>query len=400
MFNVRSIFYVLLGTIIFIGVSSLSIELINVQMTGLQVNQISRMAAEKSAELYSQETYKSRDGATATVRMPNLVAREIDTGVNVDSFYLTGAFYQIPGQGLDYLYDASGAIASPARQTELYNSLYDPSGAFGAWVNSANMGLINDGGSTPVSPRQTWVNIQRLNTFGTGSIDGQLGSLYRDTMMTPLNLGIPYMDLPTVNRMFQWHLAQLFSNCNPTAIQRDDPSTDDWYVTFKGFRIWARQAQITQLTYRAYDISTTNGRASLTRETNILDGNAINFVDLGFGSLATSRGGDAEMLDSLSGDERQRICVVGIQYVVPISYEGITPLRAIIAFFWDYSVNNVDGYDTVGGSGGTPPAGGGLGTWDDDLRNGGFSDMNANAAGSNGANLLPIPGDLVYYLIK
>ena len=56
--SVKTIFKVLIGTIVIIVLSSLTIEMFNISTTGLQVNQISRLSAKQAATLFSQETYK------------------------------------------------------------------------------------------------------------------------------------------------------------------------------------------------------------------------------------------------------------------------------------------------------------------------------------------------------
>jgi hypothetical protein len=407
MFSVKSIFITLIATIFFIVLSSLFIEFVNVQMTGIQINQIAKMSAQKSAELMAQETYKSRSGASATVNMPNLN--------NTDgNFYLTGTFYTMsPPQ------TSISTPLSTEQINSIYANLYGPGSPFETWVTT-DIVTVSGGSEGTGKPNEIWKTIHRMSLYD-GSTDGQLGQMYRESHMTPLNLGIPYLDQSTLEVMFRWNLTQLFSGCDPDSIQSDTfvgtrldgsnlmvandayesrfgaTTNGQYYINYKGFRVFASQAKIEELVYKVFDTSDADGAAAFEAETH------INPANLGFGDTL-------DMFSMDSQDERTNICVVGIKYSVPIAYEGITPLRQIMQFAWD---SGVEGYYDEGnaaqqGLGGedysrtiseSQYAGMSNPGWIDDLEQGGFSSgagMNAN----ENRGQLPIPGDLVYYVVR
>ena len=57
--SVKSIFKILLGTIVIMISTSLFMELFNVSISGMQVKQMTRMAAKQACVLFTQETYKT-----------------------------------------------------------------------------------------------------------------------------------------------------------------------------------------------------------------------------------------------------------------------------------------------------------------------------------------------------
>ena len=63
--GVKMVFKALLGTIAFIVLSSLCIELFNINITGMQIRQMTKMAAKQAAMLFTQENYKIENGRGA-----------------------------------------------------------------------------------------------------------------------------------------------------------------------------------------------------------------------------------------------------------------------------------------------------------------------------------------------
>ena len=83
--SVKTIFKVLIGTIILMFVSSVIVELFNISTTGLQINQISKMAGHQACILFAQESYKKYISGGA-----------IDSNDIVDTHgkpYISGKFY-------------------------------------------------------------------------------------------------------------------------------------------------------------------------------------------------------------------------------------------------------------------------------------------------------------------
>ena len=345
--SVKTIFKVLIGTIVIIVLSSLTIEIFNISTTGLQVNQISRLSAKQAATLFSQETYKQTGGDGGAVNADNI--RDSD-----GALYITGEFYD---------YDNA---------TDIYNSMYT-SNEFKNWMKSSeatkgnwyNLKLIDRALNNPGS-----LNVP----FGSdGYEEAILAQKYKESMMTPSNLGIPYLDKAVLERMFQWNLAQLMSNTNPDNIKRDDNGVS--YVAYKGFRIYANLATISRLEYKTFDLKNPGERVEFNRVTNI-DPDNINFH---FDDRLS-------YVQGLGEEERNKVCIVGIEYDIPVAYEGITPIKNIFNFVVS---NEVEGINS--GSGRAA-----YNEWLDNtqkLQSGGLR-------GNDVEGVLPIPGKLIYYIIK
>lgn len=368
MFSVKSIFKTLIGTVLLIVFSSFIIEMFNIMTTGLQINQLTRLACKQSCTLFSQETYKQRtDNQTGnsggTVATSPIQMRLDDgslTTVHSGNFYGNGS----------------------AR--DIYNKLYGTGSDFISWCNSSaatkgnwkNLNLIKRGLTEETSLRNIRYNIN--DPVNDAYTQAQLALLYKDTMMTPLNIGIPYLDKDTVENIFQWNLLQILSNCNPDLIKNDNGRP---YVNFKGFAIYPLEAKITSIDYKVYDLTKASDRAEFNRETNINPdklsfGDTVNMDAIGSGSAV---------------DERQRVCIAGIQYDIPVAYKGITPIARVFEDAWNHEVEGLEG-STPGHVAET------FSTPESTLSLGGFTDDVGNV--NSGAGELPVPGDLTFYLVR
>lgn len=330
-------------------ISSLVVEIFNVSTTGLQINQISKMAGKQACTLFSQESYKTYGtSGGGTIGMNNVVD---STG----ALYVEGNFYE-------------GDTAQ-----EIYTNLYT-SDNFKNWLqgeaaqkgNWYNIKLIDRALNRPDS-----LNIK----FGEyGYDEAMVAKLYKEVMMTPSNLGVPYLDIDTVNKMFKWNLAQLFSNCNSESILVDDDGNS--YISFRGFRIYANLASITNLEYKTFDLTDSADRMEFNNLTNINPDNLGFMYDSNLATTINSR-----------EDERKRVCVVGINYDIPIAYEGITPIKNIFNYIWNTEVDGING-----DSGRTSYE-----QWLDRAETLSSGGLHGNTVASD---VLPIPGKLIYYIIR
>ena len=199
--------------------------------------------------------------------------------------------------------------------------------------------------------------------------DAMTAQLFRDALVTPINMGVPYLDLEVVTRMFQWNLAELISNCSPEAIQTDD--NGDMYVMYNGFRVYAQNAEIVDLEYRVYDLTDSADAAEFTSITSIEpDRLGYEFHEDYLGT---------------SDDERQRVCLVGITYNVPMAYSGITPLQNLFNNTMSTSVRGL---------------GTGLPSRDEIEWNDATEEMQAGGLQGSDVDGLPVPGGLVYYIVR
>lgn len=361
--SVKGIFKVLLGTIVGMVVISLVIEMINISTVSLQLNQMAKISCKQSAVLFSQETYKKRDdGAVAggTVNLNDVKAFDGST-------YVEGNFY---GVGLT--------------AEEIYRKIYT-SNDFKDWVESPaatkghwkSIDLINQALNRPDSLTDslpTDINAPNYDLEVEKYTDSMLAKSYKNVMMTPLNMGVPYMDHDVLNKIFRWNLAQIASDCKSDVIRQDE--SGNYCVFYKGFRVYADQARITNMTYRVYDIEDTK---------DLQDFKALTHID------PDKLGYDDSLIEYLGGyendDERKRICVVGLEFSVPIGYEGITPIKSIFNYVWNNEVEGLDGNQGQDNHY----------TWNDataDLNSGGFGEKKTPDG------VLPVPGKLIYYVVR
>ena len=371
--SVKTIFIVLIGTLVAIVVFSAAIEMVNVTISSFQMTQTAKLAARQAAILFSQETYKqSSDGGSI-----NVDAVKDESG----AVYVSGDFY--PNM-------------SPE---QIYEKLYGPSASdFRNWLGSSavssgkwkSIDLIADSfTASPVTlPKDT--TAPGYEAQAEKYSDYMLGKSYHDVMMTPLNMGVPYLDPTTLEKMFKWNLAMLLSNCGTTSgnmatiraedIDENGNPTGDICIHYNGFRIYADRARITNLEYKVFNLEDSVDKDAFERATNIKADN------LGF---------DDSLINYLGGyendDERKRVCVVGIEYSVPVSYEGVTPIRQIFKWMLTDNSSLAEGYNGFGASSGETL------TWNDapaDLTSGGFDGNNA------ASSELPVPGKLIYYVVR
>lgn len=369
--SVKGIFKVLVGTVLLIVVSSLIIEMVNITISSLQLTQLSRIACRQAAVLFSQETYKPRDGnKTGTTAMPDVKNAD-------DTRYISGQFYNggSPEQIYRNLYSSKLADwirRTPSNKNTQFKDYWHNVSLIAKSLTNDNMNL-----NMPTN-----VNDEAAMKNYTDSL---IAKSYTDVMMTPLNLGIPYLDEDTITRMLQWNMAQLASDCQPSLIRKDPNSVrypDKYYVYYNGFRVFAQDAKVKHLDYKVYEVD--NGdKDEFKRVTH------INPDNLGFLYSMEDLG--------ISNDERKNICVVGIEYTMPVSYEGITPLRTLVEFIWDYDVK---GYAANGEADNPGYTETGVHSWDDltaDLNAGGF---NGNREADATKGVLPVPGKLIYYVVR
>jgi len=318
--GVKGIFKILIGTIVLIVLASAIVEFFNVITISAQIRQLSEVAAEQSAILFSQETYRiyNEEGRLAgAVGMDDVVGSD-------GSLFVSGDFYE--GESSE----------------EIYSNLYINNTEFSQWLNSS---VVKSGG-------WRYLDVMRgveKSGDGVGLAVGDLRSVFIDTMVTPTNLGIPYLDTRTTSNMFRWNLAKLFSDNNPYSIMRNENNIQ--YVSFKGFEVYAQLAQITSIDYITLDLTTESGARDFMRLTNIDPDNLTFFPD------------------AYGTDERQRVLIAGIEFTVPVSYKGITPLRNIFEFVWNRTVSGFNNESINSGEGGyynwvrvqTELGGGGIG---------------------------------------
>jgi len=372
--SVKTIFKVLIGTMVVLVLSCLAVELFNISVSGLQLKQACVMAANQAAELYTQETYKQKningEYEAYSIALPSV--KTID-GTN----YVTGSFY--PGTDTasiwSGLYGNNANFKGFCNMTDTYtfnNTVYtykDTSvhGATGfsefaghgdgspngkirdtyTYLNRLYMGVTNPGVlqtdtyyTKEISYDEFSDNVPRVRSIAAA----KSALLMVDDMYTPVNIGIPYFDEETINKMFRWNLAQILTNTLSDSIREDPENPGQYFVAYKGFRCYVQDAYISNLDYYIFDTTNASDRIELQRLTGLTvkgstasSGQGINTANI------ESPWGAGNNEDKTN----QYICVVGIKYKIPITYEGVTPLKSIFsyAFKSEANGNTVEGYN-------------------------------------------------------
>lgn len=373
--SVKSIFKILLGTIVIMISTSLFMELFNVSISGMQVKQMTRMAAKQACVLFTQETYKT-DGKNGASKVTDIYA---DDG----TFYLTGNFYGTT--------DAQTIWNNIYTNREFLDFCVTPEMQQYKSVQLLRKAALSDGYVD--IPEVTW---DSSSAELVANVDATTAQMYYDNMYTTVNLGIPYMDKTVTNKMFQWNLAQLLSNCDNDLIQVDDSGKH--FINYKGFRCYADEAKITNYDYKVYDLSTSSGKTEFYNDTGMKAS-----------SLGISKGGSYLYEKDAAGNiikDNVLVTVVGIEYSIPMAYEGITPIRKIFKFAWN---NEVKGF--TGDGGGEVAAN--RQDWGDDsfrsgvgsggleaLTGGGITGYTYNGVDTGTNGVVPTSGRLVYVLVR
>ena len=360
--SVKTIFKTLIGTIVIMVAGSLVVEMMNLTVVSLQSTNISKLACKQAAILFSQETYKERtdaSGGTAggSVGMSDSLTADA-------TLYVDGNFYGV-GRSAEDIYN------SIYTSSDFKAWMLTPEVAHGHWksIDLINRAINNPSSLTMSLPASA--TDAQMNDY----IDSMLAKSYRDVLMTPLNMGVPYLDADILQHMFQWNLAQIASDCNSNAIRTDD--SGQYCIYYKGFRVYADEARITNIDYQVFDIDNAAEKQKFSELTHI-DTDNLGFDD----SLINYMGGYT------NDDERKRICVVALEFSVPIAYEGVTPIRNLANFAWNEEVAGLDG-NGDNQSVGTH--------WNDmkaDLESGGWGNS------TTPAGVLPVPGKLIYYVVR
>jgi hypothetical protein len=358
--SVKTIFKVLISTMALLVLIPLAIELVNIFTVGMELKQMTKVAANQALSLYTQETYRTTsDGTGLAARMSSFntksvkkdssgnIVKDTDGNIVIDTdssgneksdTYVTGSFY---GVGL-------------SSEQEIYEKLYIDSDAFNTFctTNGTSTTPIKIGGTGGAQARTLNVKIKVVSGSGVSGnsmidifpqlkmlyygVTNQSDSIsideydtdsakaaalsYAENRYTPVNIGIAYFDPQVTNRMFQWNLAQLLSNTSDSNVQIDDNGIS--YVNFNGFKCYVQDAYISGYTYYVFNSQTDS--ALIEKYTNM----------------------KASALTNIGG-ENNYIVVVGVDYAIPIAYEGITPIKRIMNFAWTREVDGFDGQSSV-----------------------------------------------------
>lgn len=376
--TVQTIFKVLIGTMALMVISALLVEIFNLQLTSLRLSSMTRLAASQSAELFAQESYKD-EGGKRTTNMPSIQYSDgVDDAGNSYSGgeYLNGKIYDgsSPEEIWQNIYNSESYQRFSADLGDNWYSL----GVF-------DLALRTQGNASASLPGWGALTQAQIDEYSKA----MMANSFYHNMYTPLNIGIPYVGEyvssgfdgasnhnSTLDRAFKWNLTQLLSNCNPDNIHKD--ANGNLYVMYSGFRCYTKDAEITKVTYEVFNVSDSSDASRFRTLTGIdPTGSVGNSQGLGIGDIsnltATTASGE---------DERQNICVAYIEYSLPVSYKGITPIKNIFEWVWK---NEVQGMENSAPDLADQ-------TWNDDTE-----DL---TGGGEGNSTLPTSGKLIYYVVR
>lgn len=386
--GVKMIFKVLIGTVVIMVAGALIVEMMNVSLTAIKLQTLTKMACNKALDLFCQETYKQRDA----------------TGAVVGDATAGGSIAMIPvvaSDGTEYI--SGDFYNSNATVAEIYNELYGNGrgkSEFAEWlkgkdsrnktiagnwkaVDGVNRYLNNNNYTQKTVPDYNYYVTHYSPIIADMKFDEAVDEYsnymedkqYVEAFMTPLNFGVPYIDEETANKIFRWNLGKIMSDCDSNTIVADE--NGKYCIQREGFRIYADQARITSIEYKIYDLTKSSDKKAFEKLTNIDSDN------LEFGDWNSDR-----IYFGTNKDERQHICIIGVNYSVPVCYVGVTPIRSIFSYVWNMQVEGLKDqapeYEQQE-----------LNTSTSDLQGGGF---NGNSSADEG--VLPVPGKLIFYLVR
>ena len=324
--SVKGIFKTLVGTVVVMVLISLIGEYINIATNSALMKGIMMRSINKACDYFAQETYKEGAMGDVVGNMPDLRGRG-GTIAGIGNFFI--------GTSADAVYD----------------SLYRNSSEF-------NRFMANNPGE--------WRNLDMLyyglynSSLAGGNIltddQKELGKTYAEYQWTPLNLGIAYLDPDVLERVMRYNIVQTLSNGNPNNIYNDVAGSP--YVLYNGFKIYYMDIQVIDIEYVVYHTDNADEKQAFEDLTNI----------------------DIDSL-GLTGDSKN-ICVAFIKYAMPLSYQGVTPLKRVMEYVWNNEVKGMGGSTTTK-SGGT------------------FNDTYISTITQDtSSGTMPVDGEIIFYIIN
>lgn len=366
--SVKTIFKTLFGTVMLIVFSSAVIELFNISINGTQLRQVCETAGYQSCVLFTQETYRENNGG-GSVAVANV--KDADGNDYIDGDFYDGMTDEkdiwesiYTSSDFEAFYDGgSGYIETRSLGGSTLKETYEDLDI----LSIAVKGPTSPGGFgtflSNESNKPTWDTPDDSDIVRDWNKYTKARQYYNN-MVTTVNLGIPYLDRTITNKMFQWELAKLLSNGNDNNIREDE--SGEMFVYYNGFRCYVQDAELADFEYLTYDITNSTDVSELEHLIN---------VDMSDSKLKEDRA------------DNKYVTVVSIQCNIPVSYEGVTPIRNIVRWLWDYEVGGYDGEGKTGSSAGD-------GEWNTDTQ-----DLHTGEAGRAGG-LLDRQSTIYYSLIR
>lgn len=282
--TVSTIFKVLICTMILIIVIPLTIEYVNVTRTSstLQINLVKAMNL--SCNYYAQETYKRGNKA----ELGNIY------NINSGGSNISGKFYS--------------GVTSKDAYSALYFNLNGGSNNPG-WMQFYNSPLKTD-----VYPE----------TLGLYEMVANGEYFVRDMEITPLNLGITYIDSNTLLSIAKWYIASIFSNLDENVGvgnipgEWDMPTGVNNTVKYNGFIIDIDSLQFIGVDQIDLPVGTQYRQEIQGITYGVVDRNTKAFHEI-----------TGMEIDTATSGESRHVTFATISFNIGIYYEGVTWLRAL-----------------------------------------------------------------------
>lgn len=347
--GVKSIFKLIIGTMVFFVLFMAIVELYNVTVSAYLLKSTISSTLSRSADYFAQESYKNGSG---NVKQIVGYGGAIDTSLN-GQFY-----YGSDRNNYDRLYKYESFRDFSVKFKDDFRKLK---------VLAKALGHIND-------------------SLLAG--EDSIGNYYVDGLVTPLNIGVAYLDNDVLNKIFRWNLVSTLMGGQRDMLIVNPSDGGQPYVFYKGFRIYYNSIAVTKIDYKVYNLYNSDDADAFSELTNI---DVANY-------LATS--------GIYPSDERSRVIVATLNYNIKVGYEGITPIKRV--FQWalntgssrDDFINtgssstsvarNEDSWDTSSSK------------WSGDttLSRVGARNEDLSGGGSDFGNAVDINNNIVYYIIR
>lgn len=345
--SVKTIFKVLIGTVAIMIISFAVIEYFNVSVTSPMIKSLAQTCLRQSCQYFAQESYKDGKGNAEQLTGVSILDGTGDEIIKsqIQPSSLNGIFY----------------VGS---SETIYNKLYTSSdfkkfcsNFSGKWkeLDRIAYGLGVTGGNT-------------LNQS-----DKEMAKYYVNDLVTPLNMGVAYLDKATIEKIFRWQFTAVLRNDQPDLLYDD-------YVKYKGFRIYYNDIKVKNINYRVYDLLGSNDDKKDFQELTNID--VDNYIK-GYGVSGA---------EIKSDDERRYVCVATLDYSINVGYEGITPIKHFMEYLWNL---NVGGYDElISDNPNTPPSSTAGKQYEADQNKAGQAITNRDVEG------LQVDNVITYYIIR
>lgn len=286
---VKSVFKWLGLSIIIPIFAMLLVEMANIAMNAPKFKSLAQLTLQQSCQYFAQETYKT------------------------DTSGFVGNAHQLVGAGgqRDGALDGNFYHATSSQQA--YDKLYRSSPEFSRFYTAV--------------ARNKWKRLDLLAyEFGFSGApqpvpsDASMAKYYSDAMLTPLNIGVAYLDRETVKDIFRWEFVAALTNDRQEMIQVVGNNSADNYALFSGMRIYYNTIKVTGIDYKVYDLRNQFDKKRFKELTNM----------------------DADTLAAgMSGnDERNYVIVATLNYSMRVGYEGLTPIKRIFKWAMNVYYNN------------------------------------------------------------